>query len=168
MTDLDISRIVGCDRPIIEVRVDNICTERLDDGSFDLIRRDGVEHSRRGSRRSSSSTSRCGQAPGLLLEDFDFSAWLDLPQERLLCEPRELYATMNGLAAATTGTWDAEFGRDLPLHLLDAVREDVGGEVCTPINIGGSPQSEFLTLSARQASTFVVDTGLVSQADWEE
>jgi len=73
-----------------------------------------------------------------------------------------------GLAAATTGTWDAEFGRDLPLHLLNAGLEDVGGEVCTPINIGGSPQSEFFTLSARQASTFVVDTGLVSQADWEE
>ena len=174
VTDIDISVLVGCDLPNIEVRVHNICTDPIDDGSYDLIHaRLVLEHLP--PRLAVLDKLVAALKPGgwLLLEDFDFSPWLHLPEERLLCEPKAVRSThqracVGGAALGATAGWDAEFGRDLPLHLLNAGLDDVGGEVFTPIITGGSPESEFLTLSWRESSQPYVDAGYVSQSEMGE
>jgi SAM-dependent methyltransferase len=170
VTDIDTSGLVGCDLPNIEVRVHNICTDPLEVGSFDLIHaRLVLEHLPPRLAVLDKLVTALRPSGWMLLEDFDFSGWIYLPEERLLCEPKAVHATVQrGFAVAGAGTWDAEFGRDLPLHLLNAGLDDVGGEVCTPIITGGSPQSDFVTLSAREAGPLVVDAGYVSRSDWDD
>jgi hypothetical protein len=73
---------------------------------------------------------------------------------------------MRGLTASTG--WDAEFGRDLPLHLVNAGLHDVNGEASTPLLVGGSAESEFVTLAWRQVGHVAVEAGFVSQSDLAE
>jgi hypothetical protein len=106
----------------------------------------------------------------LVVEDNDFSAWLHMPVERLLSVPKDLarltQALMRGLIANTG--WDAEFARVLPVHLLNAGLTDVNGEASTPLLIGGSPQSEVVTLAWRQVGPAAVNGGFLSQSELAE
>jgi SAM-dependent methyltransferase len=171
VTDIDVSRLTECDRPNMEVRVHDVCTDPLDEGRFDVIHaRLLLEHLP--SRVTVLDNLVTALRPGgwLLVEDFDFSALLHLPEERLLCEPKELRATVQAFCRANatigmTSGWDGEFGRDLPLHLVHAGLDRVDGETCSPLTIGGSPQSAFFTVSTRQVGPAVSDAGFVSWSD---
>jgi hypothetical protein len=90
-----------------------------------------------------------------------------LPLERLLCEPEEfrvLYKKLcnASVAMGTESGWDPEFGRGLPPHLVRAGLDSVGSEVCTPLIIGGSLESEFPSLSLHQLRRVLVDAGYLS------
>lgn len=169
VTDIDMGMLAGCDRPNIEARVHDICTDPLDDLEFDIVHaRLLLEHLP--SRFAVLDKLVAALRPGgwLLVEDLDFSAWMHLPGERLLCEPRQLYdairAVIVGAAVigATSG-WDGEFGRDLPVHLVNAGLDRVDGEVRSPLIVGGSPGSAFVSVSARQVGPVLVDAGHISQ-----
>ncbi len=170
VTDLDVSGLVGCDRPNIEVRVHDICTDPLDDGYFDIIHaRLLLEHLP--PRLTVLDKLVTALRPGgwLLVEDFDLSDMMYLPEERMFCEPKGVLAALRACIAACasigeTSGWDGEFGRDVPLHLVNAGLDRIAGETCTPLMIGGSSQAEFMTLSVRQLGPVLADAGL-SQSD---
>ena len=171
VTDIDTRWLLGCNEANFEVRVHDISTDPLDARSFDLIHaRLVLEHLP--TRLDVIDKLAEALRPGgwLVLEDSDFSVWLHLPVELLPSVPKELarvtQALMRGLTASTG--WDAEFGRDLPFHLLKAGLRDVNGEASTPLLIGGSPQSEFVTLAWRQAGPVAVNAGFVSQSELAE
>src|SRR5205085_4223581 len=169
-TGLDVSGLVGCARPNVEVRVHDICADALVD-DFDLIHaRLLLEHLP--SRLTVLDKLVAALRPGgwLLVEDFDLSAWVHLPPERLLCEPKEFGVVYKKLCAAsvemaTASGWDPEFGRDLPPHLVRAGLDQVGSEVCTPLIVGGSLQSEFPSLSLHQLRRALVDAGYMSDGE---
>jgi hypothetical protein len=90
-----------------------------------------------------------------------------------LCEPKAfgvLYKKLcaASLAMAAESGWDPEFGRDLPPHLLRAGLEQVGCEVCSPVIIGGSVESEFPALSLHQLRSAFVDAGYLSDAEVDD
>jgi SAM-dependent methyltransferase len=163
VTDIDTAQLVGLDSPNVETRVHDITTDPLDDASFDVIHaRLLLEHL--SSRLDVLDKLVAALRPGgwLVVEDVEFSAWLYLPVERLLCEPKHLRgpirSTMAGsaLVGATSG-WDGEFGRDLPVHLVNAGLEAIGGEVRSP-----------LIVSCRQVGPILVEAGYISQHDLDE
>jgi SAM-dependent methyltransferase len=171
VTDIDVSRLAGCDRPNLEVRVHDICIDPLDDGAFGLIHaRLLLEHLPARVMVLDKLVAALRPAGWLLVEDLDLFEWLHLPEERLLCEPKEVRATYQAAVrvaasiGATSG-WDAEFGRDLPLSLVNAGLDQVDSEGCAPLIVGGSPQSDFVTVSTRQLAPVLVDSGFVSQSD---
>jgi hypothetical protein len=79
---------------------------------------------------------------------------------------KKLYAGSLALAAASG--WDPEFGRELPAHLVRAGLEQVGCEVCSPVIIGGSVESEFPALSLHQVRSAYVDGGYLSDAEVDD
>jgi SAM-dependent methyltransferase len=168
ITDIDVTGLVACDATNIEVRVHDVCTDPLDDSHFDLIHaRLLLEHLP--SRVSLLNKLVAALRPGgwLLIEDMDLTAWLHLPEERLLCEPKEIRAAYQAVVrvCASIGAWDAEFGRDLPVYLANAGLSRIGSEARAPLVVGGSPQSDFITVSARQLAPVLIDSGAVSQPD---
>jgi len=170
VTDIDVSGLAECKEPNIAVRVHDICLDPLDPDAFDVIHaRLLLEHLP--SRLSVLDKLTAALRPGgwLLVEDIDLSDWLHLPEERLLFEPHALRATYQravraAIARGTTSGVDFEFGRNLPLHLINAGLEQVGGEMSGPVILGGTPQADFVTLGFRQLATFFVESGL-SKAD---
>jgi SAM-dependent methyltransferase len=157
--------------PSGSVLVNDIRTDPLDDGAFDLIHaRLLLEHLPARVMVLDKLVAALRPAGWLLVEDLDLSEWLHLPEERLLCEPKEVRATYQAAVrvaasiGATSG-WDAEFGRDLPLSLVNAGLDQVDSEGCAPLIVGGSPQSDFVTVSTRQLAPVLVDSGFVSQSD---
>jgi SAM-dependent methyltransferase len=171
VTDIDAGKLVGCDRPNIEVRVHDICTDPVDHSAFDIIHaRLLLEHLP--PRLALLDKLIAALRPGgwLLVEDLDVSGWLYLPGERLLCEPKQLHAPYrativgSALIGATSG-WDAEFGRELPLHLANAGLDRVDGEVRSPLIVGGSSRAAFVSLSLRQLGPVLVDSGSISQRE---
>jgi SAM-dependent methyltransferase len=171
VTDLDVSGLVGCDRPNIEARVHNICTDPLDNGHFDIIHaRLLLEHLPPRLTVLDKLVSALRSGGWLLVEDFDFSGIMYLPEERWLCEPEAIRAPLRATVAGSvaigaTSGWDAEFGRDLPLHFVNAGLDRLGSEVCAPLIIGGSPQADFLTLSLRHLGPTYTDAGYLTQPD---
>jgi SAM-dependent methyltransferase len=170
VTDLDVSRLVGCDLTNVEVRTHDVCADALDD-DFDVIHaRLLLEHLP--SRVEVLEKLVTALRPGgwLLVEDLDLSAWVHLPPDRLMCEPNDFRALYKRLctasvAMAAASGWDPEFGRDVPVHLVRAGLEDVGAEVCTPLIVGGSVQADFPALSLRQLRPALVDGGYFSDAE---
>src|SRR5262249_33611074 len=147
-------------------RVHDICLDPLDQDAFDIIHtRLVLEHlpTRLSVLHKLTSALRPGGL--LLVEDIDLSDWLYLPEEQLLFEPRALRATyQNAVRAAVargaTSGVDFEFGRNLPVHLINAGLEQVGGEMSGPLILGGTPQADFITLGFRQLATVWVEAGL--------
>jgi hypothetical protein len=106
----------------------------------------------------------------LLVEDVDASGWLHMPVEQLLCEPKRLRGALHAswVASAHVGAtagYDGQFGRDLPVHLLDAGLDEVGGESRSPLIVGGTSGAAFCTLGWRQVGPVLVDSGLMSQRE---
>jgi len=174
VTDLDLGTLAGCDQSNVEARVHDIRTDPLDDSYFDIIHaRLLLEHLP--SRLAVLDKLIAALRPGgwMLVEDLDFSGWLYLPGERVLCEPKRLYGPYramlvgSALIGATSG-WDAEFGRDLPLHFVNAGLDRVDGEMRSPLIIGGSSQADFLTLSFREVGPVLVDGGHISQHELDD
>lgn len=171
VTDLDISTLTECDQPNVEVRVHDICTDPLDDASFDIIHaRLLLEHLP--SRLAVLDKLAAALRPGgwLLVEDFDFTEWLYLPAERLFLEPKRLRAalqatTIGSASVGVTAGWDPEFARDLPLHLVNAGLECVDAEGCSPLVVGGSSKADFVVLSWRATASVLIDAGYVSERD---
>jgi SAM-dependent methyltransferase len=172
VTDIDVGQLTGCDAPNVEVRVHDISVDPLDESSFDIVHaRLVLEHlpTRLGVLDKLAAALRPGG--WLLIEDFDFSAWLHLPPYRLFCEPRPLGAVVQACyvaSAAVGSTWDGEFGRELPIHLVHARLVDVGGEACSHVIVGGSSASDAFTVSARLFGPIAVAAGCVSQTDLDE
>lgn len=165
VTDIDTRWLVECNEANIEVRTHDISTDPLDSHSFDLIHaRQVLEHVPKRLEVIEKLANALRPGGWLVLEDNDFSDWLYLPVERLLSVPKELaratQSLMRGLIASTS--WDAEFGRDLPLHLLNAGLRDVDSEASSKLLVGGSPISEFVTLAWRQVGHVAVDAGFLS------
>jgi SAM-dependent methyltransferase len=167
VTDIDIAQLAGCDRPNVEPLVHDITADPLDDASFDIIHaRLLLEHlpSRLGVLDKLVAALRPGG--WLVVEDLDFSAWLHLPAERILCEPKQLHGSIRAATAAAAlvgSTWDGEFGRELPVHLMNAGLDRVGGEARSPVVIGGSPGALFVSVSARQVCPVLVAAGHITQ-----
>lgn len=174
VTDIDVGKLAGCHRPNIEVRVHDICTDPLDDSAFDIIHaRLLLEHLP--PRLAVLDKLIAALRPGgwLLVEDVDFSGWLYLPGERVLCEPKQLHAPYRAMILGSaligeTSGWDAEFGRDLPVHLVNAGLDRVDGEARSPLIVGGSSRADFLTLSCRQVGPVLVDGGHISQRELDD
>jgi SAM-dependent methyltransferase len=171
VTDLDVSGLTECVQPNIEARVHDICVDPLEEGHFDIIHaRLLLEHLPPRLTVLDKLVNALRPGGWLLVEDFDCSGMLYLPEERLLLEPKEIRPAWRAMMAlsvsmgATSG-WDGEFGRDLPLHLVNAGLAEVAGEVCTPIIIGGSLQSEFISLSVHQLRAAFAESGSLSDAD---
>ena len=173
VTDIEISTLAECDQPNVEVRVHDICTDPLEDASFDIIHaRLLLEHLP--SRLAVLDKLAAALRPGgwLVVEDFDFTEWLYLPAERLFLEPKRLRATAQAttVAAASLGAaagWDPEFARDLPLHLVNAGLECVDAEVCSPLVVGGSSKADLPILSWREVGPVLIDAGYVTERDLE-
>jgi len=171
VTDIDISTLADCDQPNVEVRLHDICTDPLDDASFDVIHaRLLLEHlpSRLGVLDKLAAALRPGG--WLLVEDFDFTEWLYLPAERLFLEPKRVRAVSQATAvgSASLGAaagWDPEFARDLPLYLVNAGLECVDAEVCSPLVVGGSSKADLAILSWREVGPVLIDAGHVSKGD---
>jgi SAM-dependent methyltransferase len=171
VTDINVDGLAGCDLRNVEVRVHDVCTDPLDEGYFDLVHaRLVLEHLPTRVTVLEKLVSALRPGGWLLIEDVDLSAWLHLPEERLLCEPTEVRGALQAMmrATASIGTrsgWDGEFGRDLPIHLVNAGLGQVGSEGFAPLVLGGSPQSDFVTVSARQLAVVLVDSGLVTTSE---
>lgn len=174
VTDIDIAQLAGCDRANVEVRVHDITADPLDDAPFDIIHaRLLLEHlpSRLGVLEKLVAALRPGG--WLVVEDFDFSAWLHLPAERLLCEPKQLHgsiraSTVGSALVGTTSGWDGEFGRELPVHLVNAGLDRVDGEARSPVIVGGSPGALFVSVSARQVGPVLVAAGHLTQREVDD
>ena len=154
--------------PNLEVRQHDICTDALPEAAFDIIHaRLLLEHLP--PRLAVLEKLADALAPGgwLLIEDLDFTGWLNLPEEKLPVSPQTIRAAYQAafLASASTGSWDGEWARDLPIHFMNLGLSRVGAEVCAPIIFGGSPQAAFVTVSIRQLVPLLVEGGYVSQAD---
>jgi 2-polyprenyl-3-methyl-5-hydroxy-6-metoxy-1,4-benzoquinol methylase len=112
--------------------VHDIASDPHDAGSFELIHpRLVLEHLP--TRLAVVEKLVAALCPGgwLVVEDLDFSGWLYLPVERLLCEPPEVGATFQAVIVAFRSiatAWDAESGRDLPIYLTNAGLDHVDGE----------------------------------------
>jgi SAM-dependent methyltransferase len=170
VTDLDVSGLVDCDRPNVEVRVHDICADTLDD-DFDVIHaRLLLEHLP--SRLAVLEKLISALRPGgwLIVEDLDLSGWLHLSAEQLSCEPKRLGDLFKKLCASSVAMasgsgWDPEFGRNLPAHLVHAALDSVGAEVCTPLVRGDSLESEFPAVSLRELRHVYVDAGYLSDSE---
>lgn len=168
VTDIDVEGLVGCDRPNIEVQLHDVCTDPLDDASFDFIHaRLLLEHLP--SRVDVIDKLVIALRPGgwLLLEDLDFTGFIHLAEELLLCEPthvRGLYqrAVRGAADMGRSAGWNGEFARQLPVHLVNAGLEAIGGETRAPLIVSGSPESAFFTLSLNQLGPVYVSNGLLS------
>jgi SAM-dependent methyltransferase len=171
VTDLDTSRLEGCDRHPIEALVHDVTADPLDEAAFDIVHaRLVLEHLP--DRLVVLAKLVRSLRPGgrILIEDFDHSALGHLPPDRLLFVPEDLgpryqraYAAARALSAQA-GV-DLEFGRRLPVHLLDAGLTDVDAEVCNPLVRGGSPRAAYYSLSLRQVRSVALGTGLVTEQD---
>lgn len=168
VTDIDVEGLVGCDGPNIEVRLHDVCTDPLDEASFDFI------HARLLLEHLPSRIDVIGKLvsalrPGgwLLLEDLDFTGFIHLAEEFLFCEPqhvRGLYQRTTRASAdmGRAAGWNGEFARRLPVHLVNAGLEAIGGETREPLIVSGSPESAFFTLSLKQLGPVYVSNGLLS------
>ncbi len=166
VTDIDVSGLRGCDAPNIKVRVHDVCADPLDEDSFDIV------HARLllenlPSRLDVLAKLVKALRPGgwLVVEDLDFSPWLYMPEDRIMCEPQELRATYQAASrvAASLGAevgLDFEFARDLPVHLMKAGLDRVGSESCAPLVVGGSPEAQYITLSVRRLTDVLVSSGV--------
>jgi SAM-dependent methyltransferase len=169
VTDIDTTLLVGCDRPNIEIRQHDIAADSLNERAFNLIHaRLVLEHVP--GRLAVLEKLVAALRPGgwIVIEDLDFSASVYLPPERLLSNPPEVGAKFQRVRIALISmapSWDAEFGRALPLHLANTGVHRVYEEAWSPLITGGSPQSEFNTLALRQAGPAAVSAGLISQSD---
>lgn len=171
VTDLDIRLLEGCAGPNAEVRVHDICSDPLETG-FDVIHaRLVLEHLPERLAVLDKLVTALRPGGRLLVEDLDFTPIRHLPSTRQFGVParflrffRQAVRATEVLAAAS-GADFFEFARNLPTHLVNAGLDDVGAEVCTRLIPGGSPMSEFITLSWREAGPALVSTGLVSQRD---
>jgi SAM-dependent methyltransferase len=171
VTDIDVGKLAECNQPNVEVRVHDICTDPLEDASFDIIHaRLLLEHLP--PRLAVLDKLVAALRPGgwLLVEDVDLTEWQYLPEERLFLEPRHLRAaykaTVVGSASiGSTAGWDGEFARDLPLHLVNAGLDCVDGEVCSPLVVGGLSKADFATLSWREIGPALIDAGHISEHD---
>ena len=175
VTDIDVEQLRDCDAPNITIRVHDIAVDPLEEFGFDIVHtRLVLEHLP--TRRAVLDKLVAALRPGgcLLAEDFDFSAWLHLAPHRLFCEPKSLSAAVQAgyvagaAAGASTSTWDGEFGRDLPAHLVNAGLVDVGGEAWSPVIVGGSSASYAFTVSTRRFGPLAVQTGSMSQRDLDD
>jgi SAM-dependent methyltransferase len=167
-TDIDASLLGDRGGPNLEFRQHDVCSDPLPVGAFDIIHaRLLLEHLP--SRVGVLDTLAAALAPGgwLLVEDLDLTDWLYLPEDKLLCEPQAVRATIRAAnaAVASMGSWDAEWGRELPVHFVKMGLGHVGSEVRLPIIFGGSPQAAFITVSVRQLTPVLLNEGRVSQLD---
>jgi SAM-dependent methyltransferase len=168
VTDIDIEGLVGCDRPNIEVRLHDVCTDPLDEASFDFIHaRLLLEHLPSRVEVIDKLVSALRPGSWLLLEDLDFTGLIHLAEEHLLVEPqnvRGLYqrATRAAADAGRSAGWSGEFARRLPVHLMNAGLEAIGAETHEPLMLGGSPESAFFTLSLKQLQSLFVSNGSLS------
>ena len=168
VTDIDVEGLEGCDRPNIEVRLHDICTDPLDDASFDVIHaRLLLEHLP--SRLDVIDKLVFALRPGgwLLVEDLDFTGFIHLEEELLLCEPKRVRGLFQRSVQASadmgrSAGWNGEFARELPLHLVNAGLEAVSGESREPLIVSGSPESAFFTLSLKQLGPVYVSSGALS------
>jgi SAM-dependent methyltransferase len=170
VTDIDVSRLVGCDRENIEVRVHDICADSLEEASFDLVHaRLVLEHLPERLMVLDKLVQALRPRGWLLVEDFDLTALLHLPEECILCEPKSVFTTLQaGMRAAVELGHDGEFGRDLPLHLARAGLEHLGGESCAPLIVGGSPEAEFQALGVRQLKPILVSRGVETDEEADQ
>lgn len=174
VTDIDVAQLRGFEGPNVVVRVHDIAVDPLDEAAFDIVHaRLVLEHLP--TRLSVLDKLVAALRPGgsLLVEDFDFSAWLHLAPHRLFCEPKSLCAAVQAgyLGAAVVGgasAWDGEFGRELPVHLVNAGLVHVGGEAWSPVIVGGSSASYAFTVSARRFGPLAVQAGYLSQRELDD
>jgi SAM-dependent methyltransferase len=167
-TDIDAGLLDDRSTPNLEFRQHDVCRDPLPVGAFDIIHaRLLLEHLP--SRVGVLDKLAAALAPGgwLLIEDLDFTDWLYLPEGKLLCEPHAVRPTLRAFhaAAASMGSWDGEWGRELPVHFMKMGLGQVGSEVRLPVIFGGSPQAAFITVSVRQLTPVLLNEGRVSQLD---
>jgi len=174
VTDIDVEQLQGCDAPNITVRVHDVAVDPLEEVSFDIVHaRLVLEHLPTRLAVLDKLAAALRPGGGLLVEDFDFSAWLHLAPHRLFCEPKSMCASVQaGYVAASvvgaTSAWDGEFGRELPVHLVNAGLVNVGGEAWSPVIVGGSSASYAFTVSARRFGPLAVQAGYLSQRDLDD
>jgi SAM-dependent methyltransferase len=167
-TDIETSFLVDGGMPNLEFKEHDVCRDPIPDGAFDLIHaRLLLEHL--STRIAVLDKLTAALAPGgcLLVEDLDFTDWLYLPEEKLLCQPHAVRGTLRAVhaASATIGSWDAEWGRDLPAQFVQMGLGQVGSEVRVPIIFGGSPEAALITVSVRQLTPLLFNEGHVSRTD---
>jgi SAM-dependent methyltransferase len=172
VTDIDARLLDGCRQPNIEIRVHNICTDPLEDG-FDIAHARMLLENVPGRLDVLHKLIEALRPGGwILVEDLDTSAYGRLAPSHQLFHPRRLGTVFGrGFRAvrhlAASGQVDQDFGRNLPLHLVNAGLDHVDAEVCSRLVRGGTPRAIYTALGARQVAGAVVATGRVSQADWE-
>jgi SAM-dependent methyltransferase len=167
-TDIDISHLVGCEMTNLELRQHDVSSDLLPEAAFDIIHaRLLLEHLPSRIAVLDKLIAALAPAGRLLIEDLDLTDWLYLPEDKLLCEPQAARATLRAAYAAVSsnGSWDAEWGRELPVQLVKHGLDQVGCEVRAPLVVGGSPQAAFITVSVRQLAPLLLDGGHVAQTD---
>ena len=171
VTDIDLSRLEGCDRPNVHAVVHDITTDALPPRRFDVVHaRLVLEHLP--CRLLVLEKLVAGLRPGgwILVEDLDASGPVHLPPSRQLFVPDELgvrHQRLNAAAAALVADAgvDLEFGRELPAHLARLGLDGVDAEVSTRLVPGGSRRADFFEVSLRQLGPATIATGLVTEDD---
>ena len=173
VTDLDTSLLEGCDRPNIEVRVHDICTDPLD-GEFDIIHARLVLENVP-DRLTVLKKLVAALRPGgwILIEDFDNSALMHVPVAQQFFVPARLgritrRASIAAQALGASAGIDMQFGRDLPLHLVNAGLQEVDAESCSRLVHGGSPRAVYPILGLRRVGPTLVAAGRLSQHELDD
>ncbi|MFE9423966.1 class I SAM-dependent methyltransferase [Kitasatospora sp. NPDC006697] len=167
--DLDPRYAVRHELANLEVRQQDLLTEPLPAGAFDLVHaRALLEHlpAREEALRRLAAATRPGG--WVVVEDFDIEGpmvdmiarYWPAGHDRLAGRLyRALEAAFGGAGA------DAGYGRRLPDALAGAGLAEVGARLHAPVLAGGTP---FLVLTLRQLRTPLLAGGLLGEAELEE
>lgn len=166
-TDLDTGFLEQLTEKNLEVRRHNVVTDQLEDGAFDLIHsRLVLDHIPERDMVVERLVVALRPGGWLVLEDFDWSSLVTAPSCTAGDGLRRVHEAMR-IAFPAVGI-QTDCGLCLPLAFRDAGLADVGAEGRVQVGLGGTQASAWWHLTLSKPRQALVDTGLISDDEFDE